>query len=411
MLDGFGGFEAGSYQGDGWGITAGGVATETGRKDPDGNGGAVRIRGSFVNTVLTKSIPACEAFRFGRHFRHDATGTQITDVLRWLASATMLGLVRYDESTQKLAIYTGTATLRATSAGSLSMSTDHWLEIRVLIGDSSGQIDVYVDEDYSAPFVSYTGDTKPGADTQANAIAVEIEPTQAWDEWYHSRLTLQYDNDNGAGTGWTAGQAVTGATSGATATISSVSGGVMVLYGWTGTAFQDNELIGNGTGRTAQVDAPRATFESGLQPGSLWLGNVYCVELVPTGTGNYSQLDGSDGDAVNNYALVDESGAGSSADYVEGQAIGEKDSYLLADTTADRVKAVKVQAEALHLGATLVKARLGLRIAGVDYVGSEIATGIAYAPIESVFAESPTLAAWTPALINGAEVLVEVRGT
>lgn len=66
------------------------------------------------------------------------------------------------------------------------------------------------------------------------------------------------------------------------------------------------------------------------------------VILMPNGNGNYSDLTGSDGNKVDNYALVDEKPP-SSADYVGSATATEKDSYALENLSATYTKVMNVQ--------------------------------------------------------------------
>jgi hypothetical protein len=62
-----------------------------------------------------------------------------------------------------------------------------------------------------------------------------------------------------------------------------------------------------------------------------YLGDVRVEAILPTGDGNYSEWDGSDGNSVNNYQLVDDV---SMTDYVTTAVDGERDSYAMANLPA-----------------------------------------------------------------------------
>lgn len=74
---------------------------------------------------------------------------------------------------------------------------------------------------------------------------------------------------------------------------------------------------------------------AGVAPYNDFLGDVEVLVLLPTGNGSASNWVGSDGDTVDNYALVNEPDADTST-YVATPDTGIKDLYLLGDVPVDR---------------------------------------------------------------------------
>jgi hypothetical protein len=114
---------------------------------------------SLSNSNVTKNIVAVAEgwFRAGISFAAVMAHTFV----RWSKGATVLGSVRLNATTSRLEIWISTGTLVATSVASLSTSTYYLIEVHIRL-DNSGAIDVRVD---GADFVSFAGDTTPGADT------------------------------------------------------------------------------------------------------------------------------------------------------------------------------------------------------------------------------------------------------
>ena len=121
---------------------------------------------SVSNATGTRNITAVAEGYDRRGIFMTSIGTVHT-LFRWTKAGTVLGGVRLNATTAKLEIYTGTATLVATSANSLLANTWYLLETHVKIDDSVGLIEVRID---GIDFVSFSGDTKPGADTTFDAV-------------------------------------------------------------------------------------------------------------------------------------------------------------------------------------------------------------------------------------------------
>lgn len=131
--------------------------------------------------------------------------------------------------------------------------------------------------------------------------------------------------------------------------------------------------------------------------------------IVPNGNGNYADWTGSDGNSVDNYALVDELPP-SATDYVSAASAGLNDSYALADytpTPGATVAAVIPLCRALKDAAgTTLQLKIATRAGGSDGSGTAQALGTGYATIWERYTTKPAGGAWAEADVDGAEVLL-----
>ena len=142
--------------------------------------------------------------------------------------------------------------------------------------------------------------------------------------------------------------------------------------------------------------------------GDSFQGDVVVATLVPNGNGAVSQWVGSDGDSVDNYALVDEIPP-STADYVRSATIGQQDLYTLTDLATTGV--ILAVAPTLYVAKDEVGPRTvkPLLRGSVVSAGAAQALDFAYAQKQQVFATNPeTAVAWTLAEVNALQVGVEV---
>ena len=145
-----------------------------------------------------------------------------------------------------------------------------------------------------------------------------------------------------------------------------------------------------------------------------WLGDCSVQTIYPTGNGNYSEWDGSDGNSTDNYLLVDEAGVPNTSDYVESGVLGEKDSYVFGDLPAgvSSIKGVAIRTYVAKSDAGAQLVRAFVRIAGTDYPGTDKGPSVspAYLGFSDFMELSPaTSAAWTAGELNAAEFGVEAR--
>lgn len=340
-----------------------------------------------------------QATSVGRSFVH-TFNTGITE----------LGSVSYDCTTGIISAHSGTATLLATSAsGVFPYSRYFVMAIHFRMLDAGGLYEVYIDD---VLVLTFSGDTKPGAETTFNSVGYFCGPsTCRLDEFCRNSITLEYDN--GVGGIPTVGQTVTGGTSGATAVITNVEGnavsGVLVLRTWNGTNFQNNEAITTPALLNAQVNAPDANYISGFQPNSTKPGEGFVSAIIPSGVGATTQLTSSTGGA--NWDNVNEIPP-NSTDYNSSGTADQYDTYAATDlpTSATFVISVMGWAYAQRDNATINNFRHVVRTGGVDYFGTNTALPTSYGTQFWSWNVNPgTLTAWTVAEVNGSEHGFQVR--
>lgn len=142
-----------------------------------------------------------------------------------------------------------------------------------------------------------------------------------------------------------------------------------------------------------------------------WPGDRRVLVLAPTGNGYSSQGDGSDGDSVDNYLLVDESPF-SDTDYVSFSGSGAKtDAFTFSDLpygTAE-VGALQLNPRLAKDPGTRTYKRL-IRSAGTNYLGSALTGPASFLTVPDVVELNPaTSAAWTPDEVDGFEAGLQIQ--
>lgn len=163
--------------------------------------------------------------------------------------------------------------------------------------------------------------------------------------------------------------------------------------------YIDNVYIDNTAGESAPSPLPIKTFP-------------YVVE---DGNGNYTgNWTGSDGNGVDNYALIDEIPA-DSADYIEENVADSLESFTMTNYTlaADEgVIAIIPQAICFVTGGS-EQIALGTRYDSLDAVGSDQSPSGSYFTVWERQINKPDGNPWNSdqTAINGFEVIVKSRGT
>lgn len=142
-----------------------------------------------------------------------------------------------------------------------------------------------------------------------------------------------------------------------------------------------------------------------------FLGDCSVETLYPSGNGNSSMLVGSDSNSVDNYALVDEAGTPSTADYVSSGINGDKDTYAFGNLvhTTGTIKGLAVRAYAAKMDSGLRSLSNVVRSAGTDTVLTAQSLGLSYVPKTDIVEQDPNgPAAWTIASVNAAEFGVQL---
>lgn len=399
------GFEAGSMGIEGWAPDWGQVFNNAANahRDIAGNGGSWYAFNWFGTSTLVANT----------HMRalvecHDRVIPYLQFASGWfdwkiVSGSTVLFTVRMTGNAS-VTLYRGDlATLVATSAAPAPSDRYVLVQIRFRLSDTVGLCEVTID---GTVYVTFSGDTNPGALTTFNTFATDVRGGPRLDEYGRNSITLQYDTEVAP---FTAGQTVTGFTSGATAVISSVedagANGVLVLQQWNGTAYQNNEVITDGAGGSALVNAPSADYVNGFEPNSGPLPEGFVVALVPTGVGATTGLTSSTGGA--NWTNVDEVPPNTS-DYNYSGVNNTFDTYAHAGSqlpaSAVSVTALATLSLATRDGAVINNANHVLRTGGADYDGLIFALPISYAPAWDAWNVNPgTLNNFSVAEANGSE--------
>jgi hypothetical protein len=149
---------------------------------------------------------------------------------------------------------------------------------------------------------------------------------------------------------------------------------------------------------------------TGTGPANTWLGDTVVRPLVPAGDGDLSQLVGSDGNSVSNWALVDDLPA-SATDYVGSPTSGAEDAYALGDlpSNATAVLGVQVSATMAKSDTGAASASITARIGGTDYTTGAKTLSTTFQEFTDLLATNPATAAqWTPADVNALQVGMKV---
>lgn len=150
---------------------------------------------------------------------------------------------------------------------------------------------------------------------------------------------------------------------------------------------------------------------NGDSPNNDFIGDTKIYHLLPDGNGTYSELDGSDGDSINNYLLVDESPNPNTSDYVGSSIMDAKDTYTFQDIVdvAPNVAGVVVRSYAAKSTTGNRKFRPVLRKDGIDYSGTDTTLSTSYSGYEQIYDLTPDGLPWTKSIVNALEAGFQVR--
>jgi len=206
--------------------------------------------------------------------------------------------------------------LIGSSSGSMDINVWSWVTIEFKIHPTSGYIRVYVNSlaGSSTPIINITN-WSPGATIGAYRLSstayyvIDSKPFLIDDICINSK-SISFASAAGS---LSSGNTITGATSGATASVTYVENldstyggsgmGRVTVSGITGT-FSNGEIISNGSGWSATVRLAGGDF-SGLDYNSGRMGETYLIGLSLSADRSI-EMTGSDGNTVNNYQLLNE---------------------------------------------------------------------------------------------------------
>jgi hypothetical protein len=281
-------------------------------------------------------------------------------------------------ATGTIAAKRNTSTI-ATSSTTIDLNAWSLIEARIYLHDTNGRFIVYNNGDYSNPIIDFTGDTIGGTAGSDKVFALSYN-------WQNFALTddiiindIRMTYSGGIGSRPALPFTITGGTSSSTAEVigygegSTDSAGTLILADvrdsgsneWSGLetddVFATDGSISSG-GWSANIANPAG---NGVDHMSWLCQDMYVTVHKPNGNGDSSDLDGSDGNQIDNYLLVDDLPGGSSgteSEYVEGQNNGEQDLYNFEDGPSsllvEKFGAVKIITHAEQTGIGLTKQRL-----------------------------------------------------
>jgi hypothetical protein len=172
-------------------------------------------------------------------------------------------------------------------------------------------------------------------------------------------------------------------------------GNIDLGVAWASTALLDDLVWFDTTGELAPAAIP----------------DYRLYAIAPTGNGNYNEWDGSDGNAVNNFEMVDEIPANDDTDYLTTLTANDTESFTMstfaipAGFAVEEVIPVAIARKTDALGALGLK--LGTRLSATDQLSTTKALGTGYALYRERQTQTPAAANWLQADIDGLEVIIE----
>ena len=179
----------------------------------------------------------------------------------------------------------------------------------------------------------------------------------------------------------------------------------------TGGALCGVSLCGEGPTQNSFFDDVSLLDDTGSN-NNTFNGECAVESRRPDGNGTTSQWDGSDGNQVDNYLMIDDQYVGDTAEYIEAQAAAEVDLFTYENLALDvlGVKAVKCVSlvEKTAAGPRTIRAKC--RSNGTNYDGdTETMPEGGYRYSHYIWETDPdTSSLWLEAAVNAAEFGVEV---
>lgn len=241
-------------------------------------------------------------------------------------------------------------------------------------------------------FIAYVGGT---------AVSTVVHaPFAASDTWFNISVDVKVANAAGWIRVYVDGVQVidfSGDTDNGATTFNNVAFGQADGDAWLNgsVVYFDDMYIDDTTGEATPSQAPDSRFEL----------------ITPNGNGNYSQWDGSDGNAVDNYLLIDEFPPDNDTTYIQTDTVNEINTTLMTTFTIPAgwsVAAVIPLAIAKKddAGGTL-DLQLVTRLSSTDQVSGDKTLGTDYAILRDRQTSKPGGGAWTQSDINSVEVGVK----
>jgi hypothetical protein len=172
------------------------------------------------------------------------------------------------------------------------------------------------------------------------------------------------------------------------------------------------QLFGNGAGSTITIDDLYVCDGTGSAPTNDFLGDVRIEALFPSGNGNSSQFDGSDGNSTDNYLLVDEATPDDDTTYVQSADVGDKDTYAYTNLVTSSGSVYGIQmlpyARKTDAGSRQIVSTARLSAVETDSLAKALPDGYTYLP--DIRETKPGGGAWTITDVNNSEFGQKVSG-
>lgn len=155
-----------------------------------------------------------------------------------------------------------------------------------------------------------------------------------------------------------------------------------------------------------QLDDLYALDGTGGAPYDDFLGDVRVETLFPSGNGNSSQFDGSDGNTTDNYLLVDEqTDQDDDTTYVQSPDVGDKDTYAYGNlvTVTGDVLAVQLAPVGRKTSAGGRSFNHVARLSATEEDGAAVALQDSFLVHRDIRTTKPGGGAWSVSDVNSAE--------
>lgn len=166
------------------------------------------------------------------------------------------------------------------------------------------------------------------------------------------------------------------------------------------------------TGRSFYYDDLYICDDSGSKNND-FLGDVKVVALFPDGNGNSSDFDGSDGNQVDNFEMVDEVTPDDDTTYIESSTVGHIDLHTFDDLpeTPDTIFGVQLNTLVKKDDAGTRTIRAVARPTSVDKFGTgKSPSNGSYRGEQEIWEDDPqATAAWTESTLNATEFGIEIE--
>lgn len=169
---------------------------------------------------------------------------------------------------------------------------------------------------------------------------------------------------------------------------------------------------GGGVAAADHVDDLYLCDATGSAPYNTFLGDCRVEAIYPNGNGNSSQLDGSDGNQVDNYLLVDETNSDDDTTYVESSDVGDKDTYAYGNVTpaSGTVHAVQILPWARKTDAGARSIVSVARHSGTEEDSAAITLPSSYTYVtQDIRTTKPGGGSWSISDVNNAEFGVKIN--